>query len=1562
MSDLDPDQADEGNAEVPDDLVVKRGYHMVPVVGLGGSAGAIGALASFFKTVPDESGLAFVVVLHLSAEHDSMLPELLQRCTGMRVVQVQDTVKIEPNQVYVIPPRKSLRATDGHLQLGELKSERGRHVAVDLFFRSLADTHGPHSAAVVLSGADGDGAIGIKRIKERGGLTVAQDPDEAEHGGMPRASISTGMVDWVLPVSEIADKLLRYYQLEKVLKLPPEEGPPPTLQQKQASGDEAALRDVLTFLRTRTGRDFSHYKRATILRRIGRRMQVNGIDDLQGYLSCLRTQPGESGALLQDLLISVTNFFRDSECFAALQLQIPMLFANKGPTDTVRVWVAACATGEEAYSIAMLLSEHARQVDAPPVMQIFATDLDEDAIQAAREGIYPAAIEADVSEERLRRFFVKEHRGYRVRRELREMVLFAMHDVLKDSPFSRLDLVSCRNLLIYLNREAQTRVLDTFHFALLPGARLFLGSSESVEDGSRLFSVFDKKHRVYVQRPTPRAGLPVPSGPGTLALALETQHPTREAPVVAGSAFTQAALSANRAPRAIEGRQASWGELHLRLLEQLAPPSALVDSEYDIVHLSPNAGRFLHFSGGEPSRNLLRAVHPSLRIELRAALYQAAQTKTTAEVLDVPVELAGENALVSIRVTPANELGADLYLVTMQTQARAPAVTDGDQASTASRAESDPVAQHLDRELERLKSHLRDTVEQYEASTEELKASNEELQAMNEELRSATEELETSREELQSINEELTTVNQELKSKVDELGHANSDMHNLMDSTAIATVFLDRELRITRYTPSAVKLFNLIPTDVGRPLTDLTTQLHYAELGDDALRVLERLVPIEREVGQADGSWYLARLLPYRTIEDHIAGVVLSFVDITERKRAEEVRLWLSAVVTSSSDAIVSFSLDRTILSWNGGAESIFGFTAEEAIGQPLSILSADGGGEIDMLMEKLSRAQPVQNLDTVRRRKDGALIHVSLTVSPILDDKGGVMAGTAMARDITESKQVEAALRESREQLRMVIENASEFAIFSMDLQRRITIWNSGAQRLLGYAGEEVLNQPADLIFTDEDRAAHAPEREALIALKEGRASDDRLHQRKDGSRFWASGAMMLMRDANGEAVGFVKILRDQSSVRRAEDAAERSQAELVQALQDNEAARQALEMADAAKDRFLAILSHELRNPLASIASAAQILDSPGSSDAERAKAAEVVRRQAGGMGLMLDELLDVSRLRLGRLAMQKRPTGISDVIETALEATRPAVDAAGHALSVRLPVNELQVDADPLRLAQVVSNLVSNATKYTPPNGHIAVSAELSGDEVVVTVSDDGIGMAEDEIESMFDMFSQAQHARERIGGGLGIGLALSRSIVQLHGGWITATSGGPGQGSQFRFGVPLLRAVGPRDASLPAPVAAAVAPAAAGATTVLVADDNADAAWGIAKLLELAGHQVRVAGGGAEALRMLREHRPAVALIDIGMPDIDGHEVARQLRATEGDGRTMLIATTGWGQDQDVRDTLASGFDAHLTKPLDIGQLRKLIDEHGAQRQDGWGPVSAARPPEGARTAAEGEGAP
>ena len=1532
MTETAPAGAEEALADIIiDNVVPTRGYQLAPLVGIGGSAGAIPALQAFFQNMPTDTGQAFVVVMHLAPEHESTLSAVLQHYTKMPVVQVKDRQRVEPNHVYVIPPGKAIKAVDSFLALSsESLSPRGKHVAVDLFFRTLADTYGPHAAAVVLSGADSDGAIGIKRIKERGGLTVAQDPQESEHATMPNSAIGTGMVDWVLPVAEMPQRLSQYFALEKQLQLPPEEAPPGQVQPPPASTAEAELREVLNFLRSRTGRDFDYYKRATVVRRIARRMQVNGVDNLPGYLSCLRTRPGEAGALLQDLLISVTNFFRDSDCFAALDAHLGALLKGKGPNDAVRVWVPACATGEEAYSLAIMLAEKARALEAPPLIQVFATDLDEQAVRSAREGTYPTTIEADVSPERLQRFFLRELAGYKVRREIREMVLFAQHDLLKDSPFSRLDLISCRNLLIYLNRDAQQRAFGIFNFALLPNGLLFLGTSESAEDAGELFVVVDKKHRIFAPRPDRRALLSLPLGHGSAPLGTEAQHPASAVPAVPilGRAFDPAVAAIAAAAMKPEVRSPSWGELHFRMLESIAPPSVLVDSEHEIRHLSPSVGRFLQFAGGEPSRNLLRVVLPTLRVELRAVLYQAGQTGAGAHALVRPVELDGEKVEVELRASPVKDLGSSLFLVTFSARS----LHQAGETAVPEPVGADPVARHLERELERLKAHLRDTVEEYEASNEELKASNEELQAMNEELRSATEELETSREELQSINEELTTVNNELKVKVDELGHSNSDMQNLMDSTAIATVFLDRELLITRYTPSAVTLFNLIGTDLGRPLADLATRLDYPELSSDARRVLERLVPIEREVGMPDGHWFLSRLLPYRTIDDHIAGVVVSFIDITERKQAEEVRLWLSAVVASSTDAIISFSMDRTMLSWNAGAQRIFGYSADEAIGQPVEMLAPGRADEQDRTFERLRMGESVNDLETALLRKDGTLVQVAVSVSPIRDTHGGVIGGTAIARDITQQQQAAEALRSSQERLRLVMENASEYAIFSTDLERCITIWNTGAQRLLGYEEKEVLGRSADVIFTEEDRAAGAPDQEMQAALQEGRAADDRMHQRKDGSRFWASGAMMLMRDAQGRAVGFVKILRDQTAEREARQALERSQGELMHALQENERARVELQSADAAKDRFLAVLSHELRNPLASIDSAAALILTPGLPSPDREGAAQVVKRQAASMKSLLDDLLDVSRLKLGRLELHRQRVRLSSVVESALESVRPMAESAGHHVDVDLPSYPVDLDADPLRLGQVISNLLTNAIKYTPAGRKIRLEARLEGAQAVLTVSDEGVGMDPEQISHMFEMFAQAQPVADRTHG-LGIGLALVKSIVELHGGRVEARSAGLGKGSELSVVLPASRGRQSADAAPESPPASP-APAEGPANNrglILIADDNVDAGWGMARLLEIAGFRTLRVQGGVEALKEAERHKPDAAIIDIGMPDMNGHDVARQIRQMEWGKRMVLIAATGWGQESDRRDAMEAGFDVHMTKPVDLRKLGALVDD-------------------------------
>ena len=849
------------------------------VVGLGASAGGIQALRQFFEHVPPDSGMAYVVILHLSPDHDSRLAEVLQHSAAIPVTQVRTRVRVQPDHVYVIPPNQSLSMLDGCLELSDMTRIEERRVPVDIFFRTLAESHRSRAVAVVLSGTGANGSMGLKRVKEQGGICLVQDPAEAEFDDMPRHSIATGLVDDVLPVAEIPGRILEYKESLPNLDLHDQTTEPPI-------SAEQALRDMFVQLRRRTGHDFSNYKRATVLRRMARRMGIQQVPDLSAYSAFLREQPDEADALLKDLLISVTNFFRDREVFEQLERDlIPKLFEGKGEDAQVRVWVAGCATGEEAYSLAMLLAEHAWSTAASPSIQVFATDIDATAIAIAREGAYTLNDAADVSPERLARFFTTAGRIYRVRKELREMVLFAQHNLIKDPPFSHLDLVSCRNLLIYLNRTAQQRVMQTVHFALNPGGFFLLGSSESAEGSTELFATVDKDAHLYQSEPAAaRTGLPV----------LDLSVAIREDPPGAGA----------RDPEAHGRDRVSASDAHRRLLEAYAPPSIVVSEDFEIVHLSDRAARYLQYAGGDPTHNVLKAVRGELRLELRTALYQAAQRRTEVEARGIPVSIDGHTTLVDLVVRPAlrdDRAVRGLFLILFE---EGPRGTEARPAPAVSAVDVGDPAQQLEHELLRVKGQLRDAVERHETQAEELKASNEELQAMNEELRSAAEELETAKEELQSLNEELRTLNQELQTKVDEQTQAADDIQNLINSAEIGTIFVDRSGRIKLFTPKAREVFNLMPADRGRPLSEVKSLLVNEDLHLDVDRVLDTLNRVEREVRTREGKWHLMRAVPYRTVADRIAGVVLTFVDITERKRGEEELLQVKDALAAELSAM----------------------------------------------------------------------------------------------------------------------------------------------------------------------------------------------------------------------------------------------------------------------------------------------------------------------------------------------------------------------------------------------------------------------------------------------------------------------------------------------------------------------------------------------------------------------------------------------------------------------------------------------------------------------------------
>lgn len=959
-----------------------------PVVGIGASAGGIRALIRFFAQMPADAGMAFVIVLHLAPDHESNAAAVFQSATRMPVRQVTETMRIEPNHVYVIAPHCDLSMQDDTLVIRDAVHPHGRQVAIDLFLRGLAEAHQQRAVGIILSGTGSDGAVGIARIKECGGISMAQSPDDAEYDSMPRSAIETGMVDIVLPVTDMPQRLIALTSNATALAITdpeqagaPEAGSAPPMPGQQPATEDA-LRRIMAILRERTSHDFTHYKRATVLRRIERRLHVHGLRDLAAYGDYLLAHPQETRLLLDDMLIGVTNFFRDHEAFAALERDIiPRLLAKGAESGELRAWSVACATGEETYSLAMLLSEYGATMVHPPKLQIFGSDIDEHAIAVARQGLYPASIEADVTPGRLREFFSREQNHYRVSKSLRERILFAPHNILRDPPFSRLDLIVCRNLLIYLDRDIQQKVFEMFHFALHPGGYLFLGSAESADAAAQYFHPVDKKNRIFQATPVSRTGRYVPPLPFGSSEAVRFIKPG----------------ASHKASR-------SFADLHRNAIEQCAPPSVIVDDSAEILHSSGEVARFLHFAAGAPSHNLLVCVQPELRQKLHVALFQANRAGARTETRAVRLQQGGRELIVKATVHPLRDENAAITLLLVMFHEK----NAGEELAQAGGHDPVPLlVTELENELVLTRRQLQDTIEQYETSAEELKASNEELQAINEELRSATEELETSKEELQSINEELITVNCELKTKVDETSMINDDLRNFIASTEIATVFVDRGMRIKRYTPQAAQLFNLIATDIGRPLLDITHRLDYPQMIPDAQDAFDRLQVVEREVTSDIGRCYLARTLPYRTAEDRIDGLVLSFIDITTRRRAEaelragEERMRLIAASTRGY-AILTLDLNGIVTSWNMGAARLFGFEESDVLGRSVGMIytAEDRALGLPELEMQTAREQGSAEDERWHLRKDGSRIFCSGIMSPLVDP---VLCGyVKIARDVT--------------------------------------------------------------------------------------------------------------------------------------------------------------------------------------------------------------------------------------------------------------------------------------------------------------------------------------------------------------------------------------------------------------------------------------------------------------------------------------------------------------------------------------------------------------------------------
>jgi two-component system CheB/CheR fusion protein len=1345
------------------------------VVGIGASAGGIEALLRFFEAMPSNNGMAFVVVLHLSPTHESSVAEILQEKTKMPVLQVTETVPIEPNHVYVIPPTKDLLMNDGSLQVVTAARPRGRHIAIDVFFRTLGEVHRERAVGIILSGAGSDGAVGIARIKEKGGMTLAQSPDDAEQDSMPRCAIQTGTVDLILPVVEMPQRLTELFVNSNSLQLPaagePEQGIVSDNAEAQAQEVEYALREILSILHSQTGNDFKHYKRATVLRRLERRLQVNGLPNVLAYRTFLQHNDQETQALLQDMLISVTNFFRDRDAFEALERDaIPKIFSQTPEAEQIRAWSVGCASGEEAYSIAMLLADQNALCHKPRSIQVFASDIDERAINIGRLGAYPDSIITDVAPSRLRQYFEKEKEHFRIKRDIRDTVLFATHNILRDPPFSRLQLILCRNLLIYLNRDVQKQVFEVLHYALQPNGYLFLGTAESTDMVSDLFVTVDKKHRIYQAVNT----------------RLSTFH---SLPPALLTGVRQPGVKIPKSQP--EPPQISPREVHRQFLEDYAAPSLLIDSHHNIVYATKKANRFLQQPGGEPSSDIFLTVHPDLQLELRAALFQATESHQGSMTRYLPMTEGDKTSFIRLVVRPAQNqyAGTGMTCLVFEEANESENVT-----GITKQVAQDSVAVHLEQELRQTKEQLRAVIEQYETSVEDLKIANEELQSGNEEMRSTAEELETSKEELQSVNEELTTVNFELRRKVEETAKAHDDLQNFLSATEIATVFIDRRLRIKRYSKPFTRLFNLISTDISRSIQDITCRLDYPELSRDIEEVFDTLQPQEREVcGSADGIWYIARLLPYRTAEDRIEGLVLSFIDISRRKAAEE-------------------------------------------------------------------------------------------------------------------------RLRASEQRMRLIAASTRDYAIASMDIEGVVISWNAGAERLFGYTEAEMIGQSAGILYPSEDREKGAFQDELQRAREHGRAEDDRWHIRKDGSRIFCSGITSPLIDQG--LCGYAKIARDLTD---SKSSRERQEAKL--AWEQHERIR--AEEAARVRDQFFAVLSHELKQPLNLIQLSAEMMSRVPEAAALPviARATSTIKRMVQGQARIIDDLMDLSRLHTGKLTLEYTQLDLRERVSHVVQLMVVEAQQKGVLLDLEMDPEDFVIQGDVVRIEQIIWNLLSNALKFTPTDGKVHVQLKRDGEFARLSITDTGRGIEPEFLPFIFDMFRQATSGSDRQFGGMGIGLALVKELVQSHGGSVEAISKGNAQGSAFTVLLPL--------ATPKLSVqyfSAQEAPTLAGKRILLV-EDSVETLEALSDLLRAEGAEVTAALNAIQALEIAERATESYHLVisDLGMPGMDGYQLLKELRKREHLRSTPAIALSGFTRPSDVNRALEAGYDTHVRKPVMFDQF-------------------------------------
>jgi two-component system, chemotaxis family, CheB/CheR fusion protein len=1367
---------------------------LLPIVGIGASAGGLEAFTQVLRHLSIETGIAFVLIQHLDPQHKSLLTEILARTTQMPVSETIDGIEIEPNHVYIIPPNTQMILVSGRLQLSPREKTKGVYHPIDLFFRSIATACGNQAIGVVLSGADGDGALGLSAIKAAGGMTFAQDLPSSQFGGMPQSAANTGQVDFILPPAEIAEKLNQISGQSTVASGESSAGVEilPTAPVDTPLEAPNTLHQIFELLRLHTGVDFARYKYATLNRRIQRRMFQQQIIKLEDYLTYLQANPAELDALYRDVLIGVTSFFRDPEAFQFLQDRIlPQIVQQQPGKSPIRIWVAGCATGEEAYSVAICLLEVLAQLKLQSQIQIFATDLNEVAIETARSGIYAQNSLKGISPERLRQFFVPVEGGYQISKSVRDLCVFAKQNLCSDPPFSRLDLIICRNVLIYFGAPLQKKVMQTLHYGLKPTGLLMLGSSETTSGSPELFNSIDKKYKFYAKK----LALIIPDLDFATGIDLKHFSPQQQPTVD------------DRTDK-IDLQQI----VDDILWKHYAPVGVIVNAnDLEILQFRGDTSPYLSPAPGNPSFNLLKMIRADLRVELRAAIGRSKKLN----LLVSKSELAG---LVKFEVIPFQvpELADRYLLILFEHQVEPPVQPQPRVTRKAQQTQTE-----IDRENIRLRQELtlsqeqiQTMIQEQESIEQDIRAVNEEMLSSNEEFQSTNEELETAKEEIQAANEELSTVNEELRSRNLESTQLNNDLINILSSVQLPILIVGNDLRIGRFTPMAAQIFNLIPTDIGRLFSDIRHNLTIADLDRSILQTIDTLNIYQQEIQDLSGHWYHLTIRPYKTRDDRIAGATILLVDVHALKHhAQELqtaRDYANAIVETIWEPLIVLNSNLQVVTANRSFYQMFEVAPTQVEGQPLDQL---GNGQWNI---------------------------------PGL-----------------------------RSQLEVILHNNIQL----QDVEVEHTFEQIGQKTMLLNARQISTTGNGQLILL------------AIVDITE----------------------------------------RKQMEVERTQLL---HQAQIDQAM---------AEEANLAKDVFLSILSHELRNPLTAMLGWSRLLRS-GKLNAEQAqRGLEVIDRSATNQNQLIGDLLDVSSITNGKLRLDIQPIDLIPIIEAAIETVAFAAKAKNIQIHTKLDPSSSRIFGDSTRLQQVLWNLLGNAIKFTEPGGQISVYllvvnavAPPAVAYAQIQVIDDGQGIDPEFLPHVFDRFLQADSSSTRNYNGLGLGLTIVRHLVELHGGNIIVASQ-VGVGSTFTIYLPLANHTPNQSALLPVDQAPSsyTAPDTIDLTGihVLIVDDEADIRALATMSLEQYGATVTATASVAAALQTLQTNPQTyqVLLSDIGMPGQDGWALIRQVRAlsAEAGGQIPAAALTAYTSNRDQEMAIRLGFQTHIAKPIEPDKLAAIV---------------------------------